>query len=201
MADCSAARAQPGSLFGCTAAVGPGQEARVVFEIDAACCGALTSVARTLGCEPSIDPNCSNNADYRTVQVITFRETGRTPEPGLPTGALTSSLTSALLSASAEATQGTIALNGLHLGAVDSSGPRAFRFSGKPGQNRIEARLVSSPVQTLVWQFNFEEAPGFVPGSLVVESGAPTALGDKFIAFRLGGGSHSMARFRFSLAE
>jgi len=172
----------------------------VTFDIDAACCGNITSTARTLACE-AIDPNCSNNTNSLSVYVTTFRDTGRAPEPGLPTGARTSTLTSVLLSAFAEASQGMIALNGLHLGAVETSSPRTFPFSGRPGQNRVEARLVSSPAQTLVWQFSFEETPGFVPGSLVVESGAPMALGDKFIAFRLGRGSDSMARFRFSLAQ
>jgi hypothetical protein len=171
----------------------------VTFDIDAACCGTFISEAHTLACEAS-DPNCSNNTNSLSVSVNTFRDAGRAPEPGLPAGAPTSSLTTALLSASAEANRGAIALNGLHLGVVDGSSPRTFPFSGRPGQNRVEARLLSSPGQTLVWQFSFEKTPGFVPGSLVVESGAPTALGDDFVAFRLGG-SDGTVRFRFSLAQ
>ena len=206
MTSCFTTRALPLSLFGCRVlALAPGQEARVSFDIDAACCGTYTSHARApaLGCEASVDPDCSNNSDQLTVTVITFRDAARAPEPGSQPGlaALASSLNTVLLASSAEASRGTIALNGLYLGAVDSSIPLAFPFSGRPGRNRIEARLVSPPRQTLVWQFSFEDTPGFVPGSLVVESGAPTALGDHVIAFRLGQTNDTVVRFRFSLAE
>jgi len=200
MRDCDVARAQPGSIFGCNTALEPFQEALVTFDIESCC--AFTSTARTLACE-GFDPDCSNNTNLlQVVGVSTTHDPvhSQTQESQPRTVALGSSLSSVLFAASPERAHGTIVMNGQYVGTVERSSPRSFPILGKPGENHVEAWLAASPLQPMVWQFSFEGASAFVPGSLRVESGDPVMLNDRVIAFRLAKATER-ARFAFSLAQ
>jgi hypothetical protein len=201
MRDCSPI--YPGIHLRCNMTLAPFQAASVTFEIQDNSKGAFTpftSIATT-ACN-AVDPDCSNNINTLVVSASVPRDTvpALTQDRQPRTVARSSSLTSMLSIGGAGQLQGAIALNGQYLGTVERSSPHRLPFVGRPGENHIEAWLTGSPMTAAVWQFSFEETPGFVPGSLRVESGDPVLSSDCVLAFRLGS-AVTRVRFVFSLAE
>ena len=65
----------------------------------------------------------------------------------------------------------------------------------------IEARLLSAAAEEGRWRFDFRGSPGFVPGSLRVDSGDVLTLDRESVVFRVTGQPGPPIRFRFRLEE
>jgi PKD domain len=79
--------------------------------------------------------------------------------------------------------------------------PQRHRTRGRSGENVIEARLLSEAAEEGRWRFDFRGSPGFVPGSLRVDSGDVLSLDRESVVFRVTGKPGPPIRFRFRLEE
>jgi PKD repeat protein len=85
--------------------------------------------------------------------------------------------------------------------AAIAASPQQYRIEAREGENLFDARLVSRESAEGRWRFDFASAPGFVPGSIRVDSGDVIAVDARSVAFRVQGESAVPIRFRFRLAE
>ncbi len=116
-------------------------------------------------------------------------------------GRITSRLTSALeLPPGDGTTQARVTFNENRTAIVDNAGPSSLEVAGRRGQNLVDGLLMRTPVSEGLWRFNFVGAPGFTPGSFVVELGDVVSRQPHEIVFRVAPGARRV-RFRFGLTD
>ncbi len=93
---------------------------------------------------------------------------------------------------------GRLVLNDSEAVDVSNSGTVEQMFRAVAGENRVEASLVGGTAGRGFWRFNFSGARGFVPGSILVDSGAVYSLDANSIAFTVSGNGPLRFRFRVS---
>ena len=162
---------------------------------------AEVTVAVASACGVS-DPNCSVSEALQPVPPTEAPATSPFPESWshrrMPSRL--SWLTSLLLATSGQRGQGIIILNGQPVAGLGTSLPIQVPLVGASGENTIEAWVTSPMSGSLEWQFDFEGAASFVPGSLRAERGTLVALRSHAIAFRVAG-TGDVLRFAFELSE
>ena len=96
--------------------------------------------------------------------------------------------------------RGFVVLNNARVDASSNSAPASHVVRGFAGKNTIEAYADAEIRGDSFWRFDFSATDRFVPGSLVVGTGAVRSLDGRSIAFRLTGVAGERIRFTFELA-
>lgn len=180
-----------GGLFDCGTSLAPGQSARVTFRVSPTSEGTLRITARTLACE-SIDPDCKNNSDTVTTNVVFLRESRESES-------LSTAFSSSIETSSQQPVRGELLLNGQSLGPIASSSPRRVPVQARNGVSIVEAWTTGAASGEGRWEFAFDKSPHFAAGSLQVETGQVLSLSSDRVVFRLSGAPGERVRFRFRL--
>lgn len=138
------------------------------------------------------DPAPGNNGRNLSVAV------SLTAPPGSP-GRINTRLTSSLdLPPGDGATQAQVTFNQSRSAVTDNSGPSTHEVPGRRGENSVEGFVTRNPSGEGVWRFDFRGAPGFVPGSFLVDTGQVVSRQTHEIVFRVAPGVRRI-RFRYRL--
>ena len=95
-------------------------------------------------------------------------------------------------------TQTRITFNESRSAVTDNSGPSTHEVQGRSGENIVEGFVTRNPRGEGLWRFNFRGAPGFVPGSFVVDTGQIVSRQTHELVFRVAPGVRRV-RFRYRL--
>ena len=95
-------------------------------------------------------------------------------------------------------TQAQVTFNESSSAVTDNSGPSTHELPGRRGENIVEGFVTTNPSGEGVWRFDFRGAPGFVPGSFLVDTGQLVSRQTHLIVFRVAPGVRRI-RFRYRL--
>ncbi len=98
-----------------------------------------------------------------------------------------------------EGVRARVSINNTGLVTTTAPSRQQHRLRGRPGENVIEARLLTEASGPGRWRFDFSGAANFVAGSLRVDSGQALAVDSHSVVFRLTGKPGPFVRFRFRL--
>ncbi|MGH9322272.1 MAG: PKD domain-containing protein [Vicinamibacteria bacterium] len=79
--------------------------------------------------------------------------------------------------------------------------PQQHRVRARPGENVVDARLLSEATGEGRWRFDFRAEPSFIRGSIRIDFGEVLTLDAQSVVFRITGESGPPVRFRFRLQE
>ncbi len=79
--------------------------------------------------------------------------------------------------------------------------PQQHHLPARPGENIVEARLLTQPTTPGRWHFNFHTTRNLIPGSLKIESGEVLTLDQRRAVFRIPAQATTVIRFRFTLTK
>lgn len=176
--NCTAATMAPGASFTVTVTVIPTSPTTI------------TSTATTGSASPP-DTVANNNRTITTPAPLLA-------PPNSP-GRVIMRLTSHLELPPADgSTQAQVIFNESRTAMTDNSGPSTHEAPGLSGENIVEGQTTSNPRAEGVWRFDFRGAPGFVPGSFVIESGQVVSRQSHEIVLRVAPGIRRV-RFRYRL--
>ena len=97
-------------------------------------------------------------------------------------------------------TQAQVTFNQTRSAVTDNSGPSTHEVPGRRGENIVEGFVTRNPSGDGVWRFDFRGAPGFVPGSFLVDTGQVVSRQTHEIVFRIAPGVRRI-RFRYRLED
>jgi len=154
--------------------------------------GTITARATVTANEP--DPFPSNNQDTETTTVTLL---GQRTVDVVPV-----SLQAHLLTLGLDPSDRGEVLAGGQAFVVDNGAPATLHFDVVgPGESVIEAFLVASSGRSGTWRFDLSGTGGFVPGSILVESGEVLTLESRAVVFRVSGVAGERSRFRFRVSR
>jgi hypothetical protein len=96
-------------------------------------------------------------------------------------------------------TRGQVHYNRSHVDLVSNEGTVSHRVDARFGTNVVEAYTTSPLSEPGHWRFDFSGAPGFVSGSLKVQSGQAIVVESRAVIFRLTGSPGERIRFVYEL--
>jgi len=95
-------------------------------------------------------------------------------------------------------TQAQVTFNEFSSAVTDNSGPSTHEVPGRSGDNIVEGFVTRNPRGEGVWRFDFRGAPGFVPGSFLIDTGQVVSRQTHELVFRVAPGVRRV-RFRYRL--
>ncbi len=135
------------------------------------------------------------SASDSTVQTISLPVSQRLAD-------LQTSLVSSLTVGARDAVaHGRVVLNDVKVDATNNSAPFRHAIEGRPGENTVEAVLVSQVGRETYWKFDFSQAEHFVPGSIRPEQGSVISLDNRQVVFRLSGATQERIRFKVRMGS
>jgi hypothetical protein len=149
------------------------------------CSGESVTVTLTVGDGAS--------ASDSTVQTISLPVSQRL------TGLQTSLVSSLIVGARDRVAHGQVVLNGTKVDATNNTAPFRHAFEGRPGENTVEAVLVSEVGHEAIWKFDFSQTEHFVPGSIRPELGSVISIESHQVVFRLSGAAQERVRLKVQL--
>ena len=135
--------------------------------------------------------NTDSIAQAVQVQLLRAPFTGDAPIPSSFTSNLTAS----------ESSSGRIRVNDSFVATTTSEAMASHQFRGRFGENGVEALLATPTPSPGQWRFDFQTAPGFVPGSIDAVRGQVILLDARSVVFRLSGTGGETLAFTFRLEE
>ena len=94
-----------------------------------------------------------------------------------------------------------ISLNNSTAETTSGTTPQQHHLPARPGENIVEARLLTQPTTPGRWHFNFQTTRNLIPGSLKIESGEVLTLDQRRAVFRIPAKTTTVIRFRFTLTK
>jgi hypothetical protein len=97
--------------------------------------------------------------------------------------------------------QGQVVLNDVKVEATNNMGPFRHAVEARPGENTVEAVLVSAVGRETFWTFDFSQTEHFVPGSIRSERGVVFSIENNRVVFRLNGTAQERIRFKYRISR
>ena len=94
-----------------------------------------------------------------------------------------------------------ISLNDSTAETTSGTTPHQHHLTARPGENIVEARLLTQPIDSGRWHFNFQTTRNLIPGTLRIESGEVLTLDQRHVVFRVPAKTTNVVRFRFTLTK
>ena len=135
------------------------------------------------------------SASDSTIETITLPVSQRLA------GLRTSLVSSLMVGARNDAAHGRIVLNAIRTDPTNNAAPFRHVFEGLPGENTVEAVLVSEAGRETYWKFDFSQSEHFVPGSIRPEQGSVVSIEHRQVVFRLSGATQERIRFKVRLSR